>query len=212
MQCSFCIAKVSAIVEPAHIKRGLCLQFAAETWVQHCEQKCCCAEDAVPRILGGMQDGLNQPVSAASYLGAGSQSMPALNQVHTCVSSLCVPCAEYTVLSTWCLAWNHTPISHPLCSCCRLIQFCHSVGTIRNAVEAAAPTQAPWPQPDQGALARDLRQEQPATGREQVLALAVRAWHQQAEHQRGALRCILRPPQLGEAGRVMGRGQPQEHG
>ena len=35
----------------------------------------------MPRILGGMQEGLNQRVSSASHLGAGRQSVPDLEQV-----------------------------------------------------------------------------------------------------------------------------------
>ena len=49
--------------------------------MQDYDQKFGCAEDAVPRILGGMQEGLNQTVISTSYLGAGRQSVPDLEQV-----------------------------------------------------------------------------------------------------------------------------------
>lgn len=46
-----------------------------------CDMTSLGAEDAVPRILGGMQDGLNDIIGSSSYLEAQRQSTPGSDQV-----------------------------------------------------------------------------------------------------------------------------------
>ena len=78
------------IDDPAYIERAkarpldrssTCHMQRAHDVYSECDMTSLGAEDAVPRILGGMQDGLNDIDDTSSYLDAQIQSTPGSEQV-----------------------------------------------------------------------------------------------------------------------------------